>query len=79
LTIEKLREVHKAQPFRPFELHMADGRSLRVDHPEFLATSPSGRTAVVYLPDDRLEIVDLLLVSSIGLGNGSPGEREARS
>lgn len=71
MTIEKLREVHQAKPFRPFSLYLADGGTIRVSHPESLAYSPSGRTIVVISPDDRTQFVDLLLVSRIELGNGT--------
>jgi hypothetical protein len=80
MTIEQLRQMHAARPFRPFEIHLADGRSLTVDHPEMLARSQSGRTIAVARPDDTIEIVDLLLVVSIKpLPNGSPRRGRRRS
>ena len=57
--------MHRAQPFQPFELHLADGRSLPVEHPECLAISPPGRTVGVALRDGTIEVVDLLLVTSL--------------
>lgn len=65
MTIEQLRELHRAQPFRPFDIHLADGRALTVTHPEQLAQSQSGRTIAVARPDDVIETVDLLLVVSL--------------
>jgi hypothetical protein len=65
MTNEQLRKMHSAQPFRPFDIHLADGRSLPVDHPEFLSQSPTGRTIAVGLPDGTHEVVDLLLVTSL--------------
>jgi hypothetical protein len=65
MTIEQLRNVHQAQPFRPFHLHLADGRVLPVPHQEFLSHSPSSRTVIVYGEGDAFEIVDLLLVTAI--------------
>ena len=55
----------RAQPFRPFELYLADGRSLPVEHPEVVAISPPGRTIRVGLPDGTIEIADLVLVTSL--------------
>ena len=81
MTIEQLRNVHLAQPFRPFIIHMADGRSLRVPHSEFLSHSESGRTIIVHQPGEKFSVIDLLLVnelevdestSSSSKGNGSP-------
>lgn len=65
MTYEQLRKMHTAQPFQPFGINLADGRTLTVDHPEFLAQTPTGRTFGVGLPDGVIEIVDLLLVTSL--------------
>jgi hypothetical protein len=64
MTIEQLRQVHEARPFQPFDLCLADGRTLPVDHPEFLSRSPAGRTIGVGRADGTIEIVALLLVVS---------------
>jgi hypothetical protein len=65
MTIEQLRKMHSARPFHPFDIHLADGRSLPVVSPEFLAVTPPGRTIGVGLKDGTIEIVDLLLVTSL--------------
>jgi hypothetical protein len=65
MTIEQLRSVHQARPFRPFTLHLADGRQLHVPHNEFLWYSPSGRTVIVHESDEAFSIIDLLLVTRI--------------
>lgn len=71
MTIEQLRKMHRTVPFQPFEIHLADGRSLPVDHPEVLAVVPPGRTVGVGLADGTMEIIDLLLVTSLKpRGNG---------
>jgi len=65
MTIAEFRKLLAARPFQPFTLHMADGRKVLVKHPEFVAVAPSGRTAIVYQPNNDFEIVDLLLVTSL--------------
>ena len=65
MTVEQLQAIQHAQPFRPYRIHMADGRSLDVHHPDFVARSPAGRTIVVFKLDDTSEIVDLLLVARL--------------
>jgi len=65
MTIEQLRAMHQARPFQPFDIHLADGRTLAVRHPEFLSHSPAGRTIAVSHTDETIEIVDLLLVVSL--------------
>ena len=70
MNVQALREVHKLQPFRPFRLHFADGGVIDITHPESLAYSPKGRTAVVVLPDESTQWIDLHLVTRIEIGNG---------
>jgi hypothetical protein len=65
MTIEQLRAVHQAQPFRPFTIHTADGRTTLVPHSEFLSHSQSGRTVIVHQPDESFSIIDLLLVTEL--------------
>ena len=65
MTIEQIRKMHQARPFQPFDVFLADGRSLPVDHPECLAVTPAGRTIGIGLADNTIEIVDLLLVTSL--------------
>jgi hypothetical protein len=65
MTIEPLRRMHQERPFQPFDIHLADGRSIPVEHPEFLSQSPTGRTIPLGLNDGTHEVVDLLLVTSL--------------
>jgi hypothetical protein len=65
MTVERLREVYDAQPFRPFIIHLADGRQVPVYHREFITTPPGGRTLIVVQPDYTTNIIDLLLVTDI--------------
>jgi hypothetical protein len=61
-------------------MHLADGRRIPVVHREFLASSPSGRTVVVYQPDDSLNIIDMLLVTDLEIkpNGGMPRSRRNR-
>jgi hypothetical protein len=79
MTIEHLRQAHLRRPFQPFDINLSDGRSLPVEHPEFLSQSPTGRTVSVGLADGSHEIVDLLLVTSLRLrANGARSPRRPR-
>jgi hypothetical protein len=75
VTLEQLRRLHRAEPFRPFLLRTADGREFSVSHPEVLAISPAGRTIVVMTPDGAHETIDLLLVASIHTSDGESRRR----
>jgi hypothetical protein len=81
MTIEQLTAFCNAQPFRPFVIHLADGREISVHHRDFIMAAPSGRTLSVYQPDDTLNVIDLLLVTDLevkGKANGA-GKRRRRA
>lgn len=65
MTAEQLRAMREANPFRPFTIHLADGRTLSVPHRDFVSQSPSGRTIIVYQSNDAFSIVDLYLVTEL--------------
>ncbi len=70
MTIDQLDAVHKARPFKSFRIHLADGTSLPVRHPEMMFRTPGGRTILVSRGGERVSIIDLLLVTRISVGNG---------
>lgn len=72
MTLEKMRSVHRAVPFQPFTIRVADGRSFHVSHPELLAFSATGRTVTVEYGNDEHSIIDLLLVTEIQINPSSP-------
>ena len=76
MTIEQVKNLYNTAPFRPFIIHLADGRQIPVNHREFMATAPSGRTIVVYDTDDSFNIIDLLLVTSLEVKNGKASEKQ---
>jgi hypothetical protein len=78
MTIEQVRAAYGAQPFRPFIIHLADGRQIPVASREFILTVPSGRTIVVCQPDDTLNIIDLLLVTDLELKPTADGTGRRR-
>jgi len=65
MQVRELQSVYRAQTFVPFVIHLADGRQVRVEHPELMALSPTGRSAVVYGKDGAFEIIDVMLVTSL--------------
>lgn len=73
MTIEQIKKIYSAQPFQPFVIHLADGREVQVAHRDFIMAVPSGRILVVALPDDTVDIIDLLLVTDVVLLTGSNG------
>jgi hypothetical protein len=78
MTIEKVKELYDATPFRPFTIHLADGRAIPVHHRDFIMAAPSGRTLIVMQPDDSMNIIDLLLVTDVELKLGRNGARKKK-
>ena len=83
MTVEQLRNVHRAAPFRPFTIHMGDGRAFLVRHPDFLSHSPTGRMVIVHQDDESFSVLDLLLVTELEVhapstpAGGAAGEAAA--
>ena len=77
MTIEQLRNVHQATPFRPFTIYLADGREFLVPHREFLSHSPSGRTVIVFDSHDSFDVIDLLLVTDLNVHARPPSQVQA--
>ena len=67
MNISTIRAAIIAQPFRPFRLHLVDGRNFLVRHPEFLFLDPTGRDLRYVNPDDndRLILINSLLIVSL--------------
>ena len=78
MTIEQIRNFYDAQPFKPFVIHLADGREIPVRSREFMISAPSGRTIIVYQPDDSWNVIDLLLVTDLAVQAGGNGSRRRK-
>lgn len=63
MDIAGVRDALHKQPFEPFVIRLADGRSLPVPHPDFVALTP--RRVIVGAEDDSWSIVEPLLIVSL--------------
>ena len=77
MTVEQLKNVLQAQPFRPITIHMGDGRVFFVKHRDFISRSPSGRTLIVHSDDDSFSVLDMLLVTELEVHPPARGEAAA--
>lgn len=68
MDLQGLREALHRTPFEPFAIRLADGRSLGVPHPDFLAVGT--RRAIVIAPDDLWSVVEPLLIVSLDYESG---------
>ncbi len=78
MTIEQIRAAYEEAPFRRFILHLADRREIPVLSREFVSPAPSGRTIVVWQPNDQMNVIDLLLVTDLDFKPATNGARRRR-
>jgi hypothetical protein len=69
---EELRKLLRAQPYRPFTIHLPDGSQVPVVHHDFAVLSPDGRTLLAYGPDSSFNMIDVMLIGSIDVGPPPP-------
>jgi hypothetical protein len=77
MRTEQLRDMLRAQPFRPFTIYLPEGRAVQVVHHDFALLSPDGRTLVAYGPDSSFDVIDVMLIASIQVGPLPPGPATA--
>jgi hypothetical protein len=68
MTLKTLREMRDAAPFKPFEIQLADGRSLTVATPDHLFFMPNNKEFLLVFPDNGFRFVDAAQVVSAGSG-----------
>ena len=77
MKIEEIRDLSQAVPFQPFTSHAAGGTPVHVAHPDFIALSPTGRTATVYTLDSKSHRLDVLLIGQIDVQEASASVPDA--
>jgi hypothetical protein len=65
VTTEAFQRVSRKRPFEPFALHVADARVFVVRHPDAAVLTGGGRTVSVLNDSGTIEVIDLLLVTSL--------------
>src|SRR5205085_667913 len=60
-TREQVRHMQTAQPFRPFLVRVAGGRTFTIRHPELVSCSFNGREMVIH-DEEGMHLVEMLLV-----------------
>jgi hypothetical protein len=74
MRLEQLRGLITAQPFRPFTIHLPEGRAVPVVHHDFALLAPDGRTLFAYGPDLSFNMIDVMLITSIQIGPPPTGQ-----
>ena len=70
MDLEGVREALRRQPFEPFSIRLADGRSLAIRHPETVAVGK--RRIIVVQPDDSSLFIEPLLIVSLDFNGERP-------
>ena len=52
-------------PFVPFTVHVADGKTIVVRHPDYATLTQGGRMFFVNTKDDDFEWVDVFLITRV--------------
>ena len=68
MTIQTLRDLRDAAPFKPFEIHLSDGHALTVATPDHLFFMPNSSEFLVVQREGGFRIVDAGQVVSAGRG-----------
>ena len=62
---EAIKEAVHAQPFKPFTIHLADGREAHVPTPDFMSIHPKGRLVVVFTEAGGVRNLDMAMITEI--------------
>jgi hypothetical protein len=62
---EQIRDLLHASPFLSFVIHTADGKSFRVDHPDFVLAGSDAPHVYVEEPSGRVHRINVMLIKSL--------------
>jgi hypothetical protein len=71
MTATNLEDALHQKPFKPLELHLDNGKTVHVKHPDCVLLTLNKQTAVVD-DGDRLHIMGLDHISSLSFASGLP-------
>ena len=71
MTFQDLRELRQKRPFEPFDIHLADGRALSIDQPEFLGRSVDEQQIVVGRSDGVIETIEIQNVLRVTIAHNN--------
>ena len=66
MTVDEIRGLLVRNPFEPFTIHLADGRSFEVTNRDFLLLPRDRNTSIIFaLPDGKFEWIYVKQITSI--------------
>ncbi len=72
MSIEELRKVSRAVPFRPFTVRTSEGDGLHVPHPDFLFIPPLGETVILVDQKGGLNLLDATHITKVEIPRPVP-------
>lgn len=63
MDLSSIRDALRKRPFTPFELCLADGRRVPIEHPEFVAMN--NRVVIVFDDESSTTTIEPLLIVSL--------------
>ena len=69
MTLKTLKDMRDTAPFKPFEIHLSNGRVLPVITTDHLLFLPKNPEFIVVLPDGGFRIIDPAQVVSAGINS----------
>jgi hypothetical protein len=76
MGLEGVRSAIHREPFKAFDICLADGRRIPVRHPDFVAVGK--RRIIVVQPDDSWSVVEPLLIVSLDYNGEHPPRKNHR-
>jgi hypothetical protein len=76
VDLEGVREALHREPFKAFDICLADGRRVPVRHPDFVAVGK--RRIIVVQPDDSSMFIEPLLIVSLDFDGEHPSRTNHR-
>ena len=64
---DRIRELIHTVPFQPFVVELGSGKCVPVKHPDYVLLSPGGRTLIVHNDEQRMEMIDAFLITSVSV------------
>jgi hypothetical protein len=78
MSIDDIRKLRNAKPFRPFDLLLEDGGAVRIDRFLAIALAPNGRSVAGYDPRGRSFYFSLGQLTGLRLARNKRANRNGR-
>lgn len=65
MIASELRDLMNAQPFRPFTVHLTDGKEVNIHHHDYAWMLPSGFQLIYESPTGKVHIMNVPQISQV--------------